>query len=138
MGCLDHMLLKLHVLKDVDFANFVNNNMPYISEKNTDELIESREKARNTLLQWFKDNLFKGNPGKCYLIVITNLKINVNVGEFYIESSDCEKLLGVKIDTKLTFGCHVSDICKKANGKINTLFRIASYINVEIKRILMN
>ena len=26
---------------------------------------------------------------------------------------------GVKIDSKLTFDCHVFDICKKANRKIN-------------------
>ena len=73
------------------------------------ELIESLEKALNTLLQWFKDNHFKGNPDKCHLIVSTNQKSNVNVEGFIIESNDCEKLSGIKIDSKLAFDRHVSD-----------------------------
>ena len=48
-------------------------------------------------------------------------KKKINIREFSIENSDCEKLLGVKIDNKLTFDYHVSDMCKKANRKINTL-----------------
>ena len=47
------------VLKDVDFANFVDDNTPYSLEENTDVLIESLEKVSNILLQWFKDNLIK-------------------------------------------------------------------------------
>ena len=73
------------------------------------ELIESLEKALNTLLQWFKGNHFKGNPDKCHLIVSTNQKSNANVEEFIIESNDCEKSSGIKIDSKLAFDHHVSD-----------------------------
>ena len=65
-------------------------------------------------------------------------KTKTNIGEFSIENSDCEKLLGVKIDNKLTFSCHVSDMFKKANRKINALPRIAPFININNKRILMN
>ena len=76
------------------------------------------------------DSLFKGNSDKCHLIVSTNQKTNVNIGEFDIESSDYEKLLGVKIDNKLTFDCHVSDIRKKASKKINAIVRIAPCIYI--------
>ena len=51
-------------------------------------------------------------------LVSTNQKNKVNTEEFNIESSHCEKLL-VKIDSKLTFDCHASDIRKKASGEIN-------------------
>ena len=44
----------------------------------------------------------------------------------------------VKIDNKLTFDCHVSDMCKKSNRKINALARIAPFININKRRILMN
>ena len=82
------------------------------------------------MFKWFKDNLFNGNSDKCHLLVSTNEKTKINTGEFSIEKSDCEKLLGVKIDNKLTFDCHVSDMCKKANKKINALARIASFRNI--------
>ena len=51
-------------------------------------------------------------------LVSTNEKTKINIGEFSIENSDCEKLLGVKIDNKLTFDGHVSDISKKLIGKL--------------------
>ena len=63
---------------------------------------------------------------------------NQNIGEFSIENSDCEKVLRVKTDNKLTFDCHVSDMYKKANRKINALARTAPFINTNKRRILMN
>ena len=126
------------ILKDMDIANFADDNTPFTSANNTDDLIDSLEKASSSLFKWFKDNLFKGNPDKCHLLVSTNEKTKINIGEFSIENSDCEKLLGVKIDNKLTFDYHVSDMCKKANRKINALARIAPFININKRRILMN
>ena len=41
---------------------------------NIDDLIDSLEKASGSLFKWFKDNLFKGNPDKCHLLVSTNEK----------------------------------------------------------------
>ena len=125
-------------LKDVDITNFADDNTPYTSANNIDELIDSLEKASSNLFKWFKDNLFKGNPDKCHLLVSTNEKTKINIGDFSIENSGCEKLLGVKIDNKLTFDYHVSDMCKKANRKINALARIAPFINLNKRRILMN
>ena len=49
------------VLKDVDIANFPDDNTPFTSANNTG-LIDSQEKASSSLFKWFKDNLFKGNP----------------------------------------------------------------------------
>ena len=111
------------VLKDVDIANFADDNTPFTSANNIDDLIDSPEKASSSLFKWFKDNLFKGNPDKCHLLVSTNEKTKINIGEFSIENSDCEKLLGVKIDNKLTF---------------DALARIAPFININKRRILMN
>ena len=99
------------VLKDVDIANFADDNTPFTSANNIDELIDSQEKASSSLFKLFKDNLFTGSPDKCHLLVSTNEKIKINIGEFSIENSDCEKLLRVKIDNKLTFDYHVSDMC---------------------------
>ena len=72
------------------------------------------------------------------MFVSANEKIKINIGELLIENSDCQKLLGVKIDNKLTFDCHVSDMFKKAKRKINALVRIAPFINISKRRILMN
>ena len=54
------------VLKDVDIANFADDNTPFKSANNIDELIDSLEKASSNFFKWFKDNLFKGNPDECH------------------------------------------------------------------------
>ena len=64
----------LLVLEDADIAIFADDNTPVTSANNIDDLIDSLEKASSSLSKWFKDNLFKGNPDKCYLLVSTNEK----------------------------------------------------------------
>ena len=45
------------------------------------------------------------------------------IGEAIIKSSDCEKLLCVKIDSQLRFDDHVHDLCKKAKIKLQAFAR---------------
>ena len=66
------------VLKDVDIANFADDNTPFTSANNIDDLIDSLEKASSSLFKWFNDNLFKGNSDKCHLLVSTNEKTKIN------------------------------------------------------------
>ena len=40
------------VLKDVDIANFTDDNTPFTSANNIDDLIDSLEKASSRLLKW--------------------------------------------------------------------------------------
>ena len=39
-------------------------------------------------------------------------------------------LLGVKLDWKLNFDAHISDICKRAHGKLNALVRTVPFIGL--------
>ena len=48
----------------------------------------------------------------------------INVESNQITNSKCEKLLGIKIDRKLTFNAHIDKICKKAGQKMNVLSRV--------------
>ena len=125
-------------MKDVDITNFVDDETSFASTNNIDDLIYFLEKASSSLLKWFKDNFFNGSLDKFHLSVSTVEKTKINVGECSAENGDYEKLLGVKTDNKLTFDCHVSDMCRKANRKINALARIAPFININKRCILMN
>ena len=44
-----------------------------------------------------------------------------------INADKSEKLLGVKLDHKLSFDDHISELCKKASRKIHALSRAALY-----------
>ena len=80
----------------------------------------------------------KRNTDKCHLIESTNNAPELKVGDSLIKTSTCEKLVGVKIDYKLTFDIHVASLCKKANGKLRTLARPTPYITIEKWKLLMN
>ena len=45
-----------------------------------------------------------------------------------ISKSKCEKLLGIKIDTKLIFDPRVRSICKKASQNLNAFATIAYFL----------
>ena len=51
------------------------------------------------------------------LIMTKDKSSEIHIGEFIIKSSDCEKLLGINIDSKLTFWWS----CKKANRQLQAL-----------------
>ena len=47
------------------------------------------------------------------IIVSTNELTEIQIGDFTIKNSASEKLLGVDIDSKLNFDCHVNHLCNK-------------------------
>ena len=61
----------------------------------------------------------------------------MRVGDALIKNSDSEKLLGIDIDSKLTFKGHVNKLCKKANQKLHALARVSNYMNEAKLRTIM-
>ena len=55
----------------------------------------------------------KSNPDKCHLRVSSCEKIKMEIGDFEIENSTCEKLFGVHFDNRFNFDYHISELCKK-------------------------
>ena len=58
--------------------------------------------------------------------------------EYEVENSEYEELLGAKVDWKLNCCDHISNRCKKACGELNAFVRIAPFIGLLKRRILMN
>ena len=52
----------------------------------------------------------KGNADKCHLLAIGNYEVSANINEFEIESRKKEKLLGISIDTTLSFEYHITSL----------------------------
>ena len=123
---------------DIDIANFVHDNTPYLSAKNVEDVIESLERASLSLFRWFQNNLLKGNVGKCHFLVSANKEASLHVNTFKTKNDDCEKLLGVKFDSKLRFDQHVTDLCRKASRKIHALARVTPFMNLSKRHLLMN
>ena len=82
------------------------------------------------ILNWFKINEMKSNDDKCHLIVNNTNKNYSSIGCIYmgnefLQSEDTVELLGVEIDSKLSFTAHVTNLIKKTNQKLHALARIS-------------
>ena len=63
-----------------------------------DIVADNTEEVTIAYFQWFDNNLLKNNPDKCHLLISSNENITVKIGEYEIQNSECEELLGVKLD----------------------------------------
>ena len=54
-----------------------------------------------------------------------------------VKTSKDDVLLGVRIDSDLTFKEHVTSICSEANQKLHALTIVSKYMNLQKCRILM-
>ena len=69
----------------------------------------------------------KSNIGVCPFLSSLNINSDMTRETFSIRILNSPKLLGVKIDTNLSFNEHVFKICKKAGMKIAALARWFPY-----------
>ena len=126
------------VMKETEFTSYADDNTLYDASNTIEDVISSLQESPQKLFKWFSDNQMQGNSGKCHLILSTSEPAQIQIGESLIESTNCEKLLGVKIDSKLSFDKHIKTICKKASNKLRALARVTPYMSIEKKKILMN
>ena len=126
------------VLKDIDIASYADDSKAFIVENNIDNVIASLEQVSDALFNWLKNNRLKNNVDKCHVLVSTSKPVGIKVGDYTIDKSECEKLLGVKIDVNLNFNDHISDLCKKAGRKISALARVTPFMGLSKRKLLMN
>ena len=79
----------------------------------------------------------KANADNCHLLVTRDTVVPAKIEELDVKNSRGEKLLGVKIDTKLSFENYVSSLCKKASQKLHALARIVNFMDLAKRTSLM-
>ena len=113
-------------VNSTDIANYVDDNTPYATANDIDSLITSLEEASKSLFTRFDNNFIKSNADKCHLLVSSNGKVTIKIGSHEIANTKREKPLGVHLDSKLSFECHISEICEKASRKVFAQARLIS------------
>ena len=51
------------IVKEIDFASYADDNIPFVSGDRLDDVLDSLENAGLKLFDWFYDNQTKANPG---------------------------------------------------------------------------
>ena len=126
------------IANSMDISNYADDSMAYATANDIDSLTASLEEASKSLFTWFDNNLMKSNADKCHLLVSSNEKVTIKIGSHEIANTKCEKLLGVHLDSGLSFDYHISEICKKASRKVCALARVTSCMSLSKNYSLMN
>ena len=130
-------------INNSELHNFADDNTITYTSDSLAELIENLELESNKATEWFKVNNMIVNPEKFQAIIIdrkgqSNNPTKLVIDGKEINSENCVTLLGLQIDSKLSFDKHISKLCNKCAGIINALTRLNSFLGFEEKKVLVN
>ena len=126
-----------YIVENTDICNFADDTTPHSSGYNLKEVMEDVEHDCSILVEWFRDNYLTLNADKCHLLV-SGFKYEAmyaSVGDALLWEENSVKLLGLFIDSELSFNNHVKIICKKASQKFTATLRLANILIVEKRKI---
>ena len=92
-------------------------------------------------MNWSKQNSLKANPVNFQTMLISSHgcgvdSLMINVRNSTIFSTEKMKVLGVKIDNKLNFTEHISDVCIKAGRQLNILQRLKRVLDYKSRMVI--
>ena len=82
--------------------------------------------------------MYLANSGKSHFLVSPYGNISLKILDSTIESTPSGELLVITIDSELTFHKHIISLCSKATQKLNALARIAKYLIIDKRKIILN
>ena len=112
-----------------EICNYADDVTIYLCDSKVENVIESLEQDAIQLSTWCPDIDMKLNVDKCHLKTFCekDVKMELRIREALIEESDEVTLLGITLDTRLSFKTHV----QKASQKLHALSRISIFMEPE-------
>ena len=123
-----------------DLCNFADDNTLHKCGATLDQVVNDLLSDIEIISFWYEINSLVANPDKFQLIFpgTKEANLSIKIGSFDLDSSETVKLLGVIIDSQLSFYPHVQDICKKISIKTKIILRIRPYLNQDQADLLFN
>ena len=123
----------------LDVANYADDNSPFTFAETVPAVISQLELECATLIQWVRINGLKANPDKFHMILSdSNTEHDMIVDNHIVKNSLTEKMLGIKIDNRLSFDPHVSNLCSKVSQKLHALSRVSQFMPLQRRKEVMN
>ena len=129
----------LFYIIDTDVCNYADDTTTYAVDISLDKLVAKLELAADKAMEWFHYNGMKLNSSKCHLLVCGHKYecMICKIGTSQVIETHLVKLLGVKVESELTFNCYLKTVYKKAAEKLNALSRLCSIIPFNERKSLM-
>lgn len=131
----------LNATSDICVCNYADDNTFCASADNISEVKLKLEHHFNFAAKWFAQNGLQLNADKCSFIIFgkqpaypESLILNGEV----VENCALVKLLGVKLDSNLSFTEHIQMLYKRASAKANALKRLSFALDVSQQKVLFS
>ena len=130
-------------IKQPNLHNYADDNANTYFSKSLSYLKTILGKESAEAINWLKQNNMLVNPTKIQYYFCREKKepitsdMSLNINRNSIICSNWIKLLGIKINRRLNFEPHFSDLCKSAARQLNTLLRLKPYLTFEARKILI-
>ena len=126
----DLFMVPLHGI----LVNYADDNTHANKNTNLERLVQDVEQDCSISVNWFTNNYMVVNPEKFQCMLLGRSQeddIKVSIDGYCLEMSPEIKILGVILDSNLSFNSHIRSICAKASSQINALRRISKYLNAK-------
>ena len=124
------------IIEQTEICSYTDDNTINACDMNLENLLRRLEHESHLAIEWFKQNYMKLNEGKCHLL-ISGFKHEVLWANIRGKKIWGDKLLGLHIWRDLTFTSHIANICAKVGQKLTAISRIAKFMSLEKRRILI-
>ena len=107
--------------EESNIASYTHDTTQYSCAKDTQTVISELKSISTKPFHWFQYNHLRAIPGKCHLLLSSKTPTDEFIGDASLTTSTKETLLGILIDSELSFDQHLSSISSKANKKLHAL-----------------
>ena len=130
----------LFYIVKTDVCNYADDNTPYTCDMSLETMMNKLESATKNALDWFRSNGMKLNSSKCKVLVCGHKfeTMICKIENAQVIETHMVKLLGIQIDSELTFNSHIKTLCKKASQKLNALSRLCAFLPFHRRKMLMH
>ena len=131
-----------YFIEKCSLYNYADDNSQSISAPTADEVLLNLKHDCEISLRWYKQNGMEANPNKFQFLISSpytaeNMELKLKIDEnITLAPEPFVKLLGIYIDSRLTFTDHVSSCCNKAARQLNALSRISKYLDLNCRKLI--
>ena len=119
-------------IKKSDLHNFADHKNITGTRNILKRLLKILEQGSESALSCFKQNKIIVNAETFEAIILNEIqsqaKCKLTVDNIDIDSTKSVKLLGIKIEYRLQFDRHISNLCSKASMQLNALDQLQKYM----------
>ena len=127
-----------YAIKQCKIVNYADDTNIHCSSKDVRAVQNNLSIDFENVTSWFIQNGVKPNPDKYQAMVLgkTEDKLNFNLADIDIKTTEKTCLLGVVLDNELKFDDHISSICREVSAQVSALNRLKNILPLKTKESL--